>query len=149
MVREDILMDIRAATPQDGLPVSDLASLFRERYSKDKAAIQKAAFDQRKEERKEAALTASTASHKRSAEEFSQQARQMPKKGNFRAPNTQQIPCKNWQRSGTCNYGDSCKFGHFTVDAPFRPSGGNAQPLPSQAVSYTSGTRGFQSGFQG
>ena len=114
------------------------------------AAIQKAAFEQKKEEGKEMALAASTSSLKRTAEESSQlQGRQLPKRQNFRAQNVQHIPCRTWLRSGSCTFGDSCRFGHFTPDASIRPTGGNAQPLPSQASSYTSGIRRSQSGFNG
>ena len=35
-VKEDILMDIRAATPHDGLQGATLARLFKDRNSKDK-----------------------------------------------------------------------------------------------------------------
>jgi len=194
VAREDILVEIRIATSQEGILTADLAHLFRDRFSKDKvtyhlnaalqasrerastamlalklpslystcrilplhpvakeslhckptitrplrqqAAIQKAAFEQRKEERKEAALTASTASHKRQAEDSPQQGRQLPRRGNFLVRNTKDIAYKNWQRTSSCPYGDSCKFGHFILDASFRPTGGNAQPLhPREAAS--------------
>ncbi len=36
VAREDILVDIRASTDQDGLLAADLAHLFRDRFSKDK-----------------------------------------------------------------------------------------------------------------
>ena len=36
VAKEDILVDIRASTPQDGLLAADLAHLFRDRFSKDK-----------------------------------------------------------------------------------------------------------------
>ena len=148
-VKEAIIYELKYNLGSEYNEGNILGGLFKARFPKDKADVEGAAFKQLEQERKEGLQNL----QKRTLENSGHAATDNPaqKKGNFRPgappaaappPTRKNVACRNWN-AGFCNKGDSCRFGHFP-DPSFRPTGGNAQPMHSQAASYTSGVSGSQ-----
>ena len=161
-IRFDMRSDVRHKTPvssgkiQGDQPI--LTQLFKERYSKDKAAIEDAAFKQL-EEQEEKQLRNLKRKHLETPNQQPQQQQQLRRgMGNFRnfseAPVPQRTfkdrPCRDYNYNPRgCWRGElGCKFGHFLDPQKAGPTAGSGQPALAPAASYSGISHGTSAGPQ-
>ena len=163
-IRVDMMMRYKASVSSGQLQIPKeepiLTQVFRERYCKDRAAIEDAAFKQLEEqEEKQLRMLKRKQLEMPNQQPSQQRQQQRPRSGtgNFRNSSEPMAysqrtfkdrPCRDYNPPRGCWRGEYCKFGHFLDTHRAAPTAVSGQPALAPAVSYNGVSHSTPAGSQ-